>query len=53
MTLRALVEKISDTELLCEMVGFTDQRLTKLESYTLNGAHFCKRTEERGNQRNG
>src|ERR1700688_3958710 len=53
MTLRALLEKSSDTELLREMVGFTAQRLMELETDSLTGAPYGQRSEDRINQRNG
>jgi len=53
MTLRALLEKSSDAELLREMVGFTAQRLMELEAETLTGAAHGQRSEDRVNQRNG
>ena len=53
MTLRALLEKSSDTELLREMVGFTAQRLMDLEAESLTGAPHGQRSEDRINQRNG
>jgi len=53
MALRALLEKSSDADLLREMVGFTAQRLKKLEAESLTGAPYGKRSENRVNQRNG
>jgi transposase-like protein len=53
MALRALLEKISDADLLREMVGFNAQRLMKLEAESLTGAPYGKRSENRVNQRNG
>ena len=38
MTLRTLLEKSSDTDLLREMIGFTAQRLMELEVEGLTGA---------------
>ena len=38
MTLRALLEKSSDADLLREMIGFTDERLMALEIEGLTGA---------------
>ena len=38
MTLRALLEKSSDADLLCEMIGFTAERLMALEVEGLTGA---------------
>ena len=53
MTLRTLLEKSSDTDLLREMIGFTAQRLMALEVESLTGAAPGERNPERINQRNG
>jgi transposase-like protein len=53
MTLRTLLEKSSDTDLLREMIGFTAQRLMALEVENLTGAAAGERSPERINQRNG
>jgi putative transposase len=53
MTLRTLLEKSSDTDLLREMIGFTAQRLMELEIEGLTGAAHGERSPERINQRNG
>src|SRR6185437_7476039 len=53
MTLRALLEKSSDAELLREMIGFTAQRLMELEVEGVTGAAHGERSPERINQRNG
>ena len=53
MTLRTLLEKSSDTDLLREMIGFTAQRLMALEVEGLTGAAPGERNPERINQRNG
>jgi putative transposase len=53
MTLRALLEKSSDTELLRETVGFTAQRLMELEAESFTGAPHGQRSEDSINQRNG
>ena len=53
MTLRALLEKSSDADLLREMIGFTAQRLMELEVEGLTGAAYGERCPERMNQRNG
>ncbi len=53
MTLRALLEKSSDADLLREMIGFTAQRLMALEMEGLTGAGHGERSPERINQRNG
>ncbi len=53
MTLRTLLEKSSDADLLREMIGFTAQRLMELEIEGLTGAAHGERSLERMNQRNG
>jgi putative transposase len=53
MTLRTLLEKSSDTDLLREMIGFSAQRLMALEVDGLTGAAPGERSPERINQRNG
>jgi putative transposase len=53
MTLRTLLEKSSDADLLREMIGFTAQRLMALEVEGLTGAGHGERNPERLNQRNG
>jgi transposase-like protein len=53
MTLRTLLEKSSDAELLREMIGFTAQRLMELEVEGVTGAAHGERSPERVNQRNG
>ena len=53
MTLRTLLEKSSDTDVLREMIGFTAQRLMELEVEGLTGAAHGERSPERINQRNG
>jgi putative transposase len=53
MTLRTLLEKSSDTDLLCEMIGFTAQCPMELEVEGLTGAAHGERSPERINQRNG
>jgi putative transposase len=53
MTLRTLLEKSSDTDLLREMIGFTAQRLMALEVENLTGASPGERSPDRINQRNG
>jgi transposase-like protein len=53
MTLRTLLEKSSDADLLREMIGFTAQRLMALEVEHLTGAAPGERSPERINQRNG
>jgi putative transposase len=53
MSLRTLLEKSSDAELLREMVGFAAQRLMELEVESLTGAAHGERSPERLNHRNG
>ena len=53
MTLRTLLEKSSDAELLREMIGFTAQRLMELEVEGVTGAALGERSPERLAQRNG
>ena len=53
MTLRALLEKSSDADLLCEMIGFTAERLMALEVEGLTGAGHGERSADRITHRNG
>ena|SRR5258708_22993451 len=53
MSLRALLEKNSDADLLREMVGFAAQRLMELEVESLTGAAHGERSPDRINSRNG
>jgi len=53
MTLRTLLEKSSDADLLREMIGFTAQRLMELEVEGLTGAAYGEKSPERLAQRNG
>jgi len=53
MTLRTLLEKSSDADLLREMIGFTAQRLMELEVEGLTGAAYGEKSPERQAQRNG
>jgi transposase-like protein len=53
MSLRTLLEKSSDADLLREMVGFAAQRLVELEVKSLTGAARGERSPERINHRNG
>ena len=53
MTLRSLLEKSSDADLLREMIGFSAQRLMDLEVQGLTGAEHGKRSPDRTNYRNG
>ena len=47
MTLRTLLEKTSDADLLREMIGFTAERLMALEVEGLTGAAHGERSPER------
>ena len=53
MTLRALIEKAPDADLLREMIGFAAHRLMELEVQGLTGASWGEKTAERLVQRNG
>ncbi len=53
MTLRTLLEKSSDADLLREMIGFSAARLMELEVQGLTGAGYGERTPERLTHRNG
>src|SRR5271154_4270119 len=53
MSLRALLEKSADVDLLREMVGFAAQRLMELEVEGLTGAAHGERNPDRINHRNG
>ena len=53
MSLRTLLEKSSDAELLREMVEFAAQRLMELEVESLTGAGHGERSPDRINHRNG
>jgi transposase-like protein len=53
MTLRTLLEKSSDADLLREMIGFTAQRLMELEVEDKTGAGYGEKSTDRLVQRNG
>ena len=53
MSLRTLLEKSSDADLLREMIGFAAHRLMELEVEILTGAARGERSAERLNHRNG
>src|SRR3954465_2745293 len=53
MSLRALLAKSSDTDLLREMIGFAAHRLMELEVESLTGAAHGERSADRITHRNG
>ena len=53
MSLKGLLEKSPDADLLREMIGFAAQRLMELEVGGLTGAGFGEKSAERLAQRNG
>jgi transposase-like protein len=53
MSLRTLIEKAPDADLLREMIGFAAQRLMELEIGELTGAGYGEKSAERLAQRNG
>lgn len=53
MTLRTLLEKSADADLLREMIGFTAQRLMELEVEGKTGAGYGEKSADRLVQRNG
>jgi putative transposase len=53
MTLRSMLEKGTDADLLREMIGFAAHRVMELEVQGLTGAAPGERSAERLVQRNG
>ncbi len=53
ITLKALVEKASDSDFLRDMIGFATERLMDMEVQGLTGAGYGERSAERSNSRNG
>ncbi len=53
MSLRALVEKAPDADVLREMIGFAAERLMALEVGALTGAPYGEKSPDRLAQRNG
>ena len=53
ISLRGLLEKSADADVLREMIGFAAERLMEMEVTALTGAAFGEKSGERLAQRNG
>jgi hypothetical protein len=53
MTLRSMLEKGTDADVLREMIGFASERLMEMEVQALTGAGHGERSVDRLAQRNG